>query len=238
MELPRRRSSTGRLRGDHPRGLASSVAGQLWWRKTVRPAVSTAGNFVLLLESRMVRQLRSGAAGAGGLPDGSGAIDGMSGQVPYVHRRTDQIPPDARYLEVGAFVGSMAAAALAGNDVMAVCIEIGSQFGGPKEPSWPTWSAFDRLRPAVDFRSIEGDFRRTDSTRSDASTSISSMGRMRTGPVRRHHDGDAGAGSSRHFDCRLSDWAASRSRNLPRHQGFRLLHRLLSGNPHRCSRAD
>jgi hypothetical protein len=140
------------------------LLGQLRWRNTMLPAISTAGNFALLFESRIVRQLFDRAlAGAGGPPDWVRAIDGMSGQKyrTFISELVKSLP-DARYLEVGSFVGSTAAAALAGNDVTAVCIDNWSQFGGPKEAFLANMERVRSSSPGVDFRFIEDDFRRTD----------------------------------------------------------------------------
>jgi len=140
------------------------LLGQLRWRNTTLPAVSTAGNFGFLLESRMVRKAFDRAlADGGGPPDWVRAIDGMSGQKyrTFISELVKSLP-DARYLEVGSYVGSTAAAALAGNDVTAVCIDNWSQFGGPRETFLANMERVRSSSPGVDFRFIEGDFRRTD----------------------------------------------------------------------------
>ena len=87
--------------------------------------------------------------------------------------------------------------------------------------------------PGVDFRFIEGDFRRTD---------FNSIGRFNIylfdGPHEEQDQYDGIMMATPALDRRVIlivddwNWAASRIWNLPRHQGFRLLDCLLSGNPH------
>jgi hypothetical protein len=140
------------------------LLGHLPPRSTTLPAISTAGNFASPLASRMVRRaLDRALADAGGPPDWVRAIDGMSGQKyrTFISELVKSLP-DARYLEVGSYVGSTAAAALAGNDVTAVCVDNWSQFGGPKETFLANMARVRSSSPGVDFRFIEGDFRRID----------------------------------------------------------------------------
>jgi hypothetical protein len=64
---------------------------------------------------------------------------------------------NARYLEIGSWVGSTACAAMYGNTVTAT--SIGSEFGGPMDLS----SEYCKNRSeTVDFRFIESDFRGRD----------------------------------------------------------------------------
>jgi hypothetical protein len=72
--------------------------------------------------------------------------------------------PDARYLEIGSWQGSTAAAALNGNSVKALCIDNWSQFGGPKSAFLANIERVRSQSPDVDFRFIENDFRRVDYT--------------------------------------------------------------------------
>jgi hypothetical protein len=68
------------------------------------------------------------------LPQAIRDIVGMSGQTyrSFINNLVESCP-DARYLEIGSWQGSTAAAALYGNAAKCVCIDNWSQFGGPKE---------------------------------------------------------------------------------------------------------
>jgi hypothetical protein len=102
-------------------------------------------------------------ANIGGPPDFVRAIDGMSGQKyrTFINNFVGS-HPDARYLEIGSWQGSTAAAALYGNSVKVLCIDNWSQFGGPKSAFFAN---IERVRSrAVDFSFLECDFRRVDYT--------------------------------------------------------------------------
>ena len=133
-------------------------------RRHTLPCISHQGSFSALPESILLKNsLDRAVADIGGPPDFIRAIEGMAGQKyrTFINTLVGS-HPDARYLEIGSWKGSTAAAALYGNSVKALCIDNWSQFGGPR-------SAFlanmERVRsPAVDLRLVEDDFRRVDYT--------------------------------------------------------------------------
>ena len=88
-------------------------------------------------------------------------IEGMSGQKyrSLINRLVASIS-DARYLEIGSWAGSTAAAALYGNTVKALCIDNWSQFGGPRELFFANIKKV--LTPNIKFEFIERDFRAVD----------------------------------------------------------------------------
>ncbi len=104
------------------------------------PCISFRGDFSALPASVLLKQsLNQAVANIGGPPDFVGAMDGMSGQKyrtsinNFVRSHTD-----ARYLEIGSWQRSTAAASLYGNSVKALCIDNWSQLGGLGRPSSPT----------------------------------------------------------------------------------------------------
>ena len=130
------------------------------------PYISVSGDFSNLPASVLLKQcLGRAVADLGGPPDFVRAIDGMSGQKyrTFINNLV-RSHPDARYLEVGSWQGSTAAAALHGNCVKALCIDNWSQFGGPKSAFLANMERVRSQSPAVDFRFVEGDFRRVDYT--------------------------------------------------------------------------
>ena len=62
-----------------------------------------------------------------------------------------------RYLEIGSWAGSTAAAALHGNPVHALCIDNWSQFGGPRAEFFENMQKV--LTKEIEFKFIEKDFR-------------------------------------------------------------------------------
>ena len=130
------------------------------------PCISFQGNFSALPMSVLLkRSLDRAVANIGGPPDFVRAIDGMSGQKyrTFINNFVGS-HPDARYLEIGSWQGSTAAAALNGNSVKALCIDNWSQFGGPKSAFLANIERVRSQSPDVDFRFIENDFRRVDYT--------------------------------------------------------------------------
>ncbi len=93
------------------------------------------------------------------LPQAIRDIVGMSGQTyrSFINNLIESCP-DARYLEIGSWQGSTAAAALYGNAAKCVCIDNWSQFGGPKEAFFGNIAGVRSDK--VDFKFIEQDFRK------------------------------------------------------------------------------
>jgi Methyltransferase domain len=88
-------------------------------------------------------------------------IDGMSGQkYRSLINNLVSLLPDARYLEIGSWAGSTAAAAAYGNRVEALCIDNWSQFGGPKD-AFLSNTALATTSDAT-IRLLESDFRNVD----------------------------------------------------------------------------
>jgi hypothetical protein len=102
-------------------------------------------------------------AGTGGPPEFVRAIEGMSGQKyrTFINSLVSTYP-DARYLEIGSWQGSTAAAALYGNSAKALCIDNWSQFGGPRSAFLSNMERTQAESPSLEFRFIESDFRRVD----------------------------------------------------------------------------
>jgi hypothetical protein len=71
--------------------------------------------------------------------------------------------PDARYLEVGSWMGSTLCAAVHGNRVTAVAVDNWSQFGGPKDEFLRNVMAY--RTPEADITFLEADFRAIDYTK-------------------------------------------------------------------------
>ena len=107
---------------------------QTYSRCRTLPCISLRGNFSTLPTSLFLKESLSVAiANIGSLPDFVRQIEGMSGQkYRTLINHFVKSHLDARYLEIGSWQGSTAAAALYGNSVKALCIDNWSQFGGPK----------------------------------------------------------------------------------------------------------
>lgn len=140
------------------------VLGQPYFHCRALPCTSIWGDFSALSTSALLKQSFDRAvANISGLPDFVLGMDGMSGQKyrTFINNFVGS-HPDARYLEIGSWQGSTAAAALHGNSVKALCIDNWSQFGGPKSAFHANIARVQSQSPAVDFRFIESDFRQVD----------------------------------------------------------------------------
>ena len=134
--------------------------------KRMQPMVGEFGIVGDTRTSALVAQvdgaLRAAIAKSDLDPDsGIYAIDGMSGKkYRYFINTLVGAIPDARYLEVGSWMGSTLCSAVHGNAVRAVAIDNWSEFGGPKEEFLSNVRRFTTRGAEVTF--IEGDFRRVD----------------------------------------------------------------------------
>lgn len=95
------------------------------------------------------------------LPEEICSIPGPSGQKyrSFINRLISSIS-DPRYLEIGSWKGSTAAAALRGNRARALCIDNWSQFGGPRSEFLANINK--SLSSEIDFTLLEEDFRAVD----------------------------------------------------------------------------
>ncbi|WP_428375931.1 hypothetical protein [Lichenicoccus sp.] len=89
------------------------------------------------------------------------AMTGMSGRSyrTLINNLVASVP-DARYLEIGSWMGSTACAVMDGNAVRIVCIDNWSQFDGPKDAFLANTAAC--ISAHVRFSFIESDFRKVD----------------------------------------------------------------------------
>ena len=154
----------------HLRGLRASLRelrlrlslGQRYSRgKRSFPAIHQIGDFSSSHQSRLLKSEGVQSEAHGPLPDEIRQIEGMSGQKyrSLINRLVGSIS-DARYLEIGSWAGSTAAAALHGNRVRALCIDNWSEFGGPREVFFTNIKKV--LTPNIQFDVIERDFRAVD----------------------------------------------------------------------------
>lgn len=89
------------------------------------------------------------------------SIDGMSGKkYRYFINTLIAALDDARYLEVGSWMGSTLCSAVHGNRVKAVAIDNWSEFGGPKEQFLANLQKY--ITPEVHVTLVESDFRKVD----------------------------------------------------------------------------
>lgn len=89
------------------------------------------------------------------------SVNGMSGKkYRYFINTLVGAVPNARYLEVGSWMGSTLCAAIHGNTVQAVAIDNWSEFGGPKDEFAYNVDRF--ATPGVQVAFIESDFRDVD----------------------------------------------------------------------------
>jgi Glycosyl transferase family 90 len=102
--------------------------------------------------------LRRALAGEGKLPAEVLSLEGMSGRKYrlFINNLIESIA-DARYLEVGVWMGSTLCSAVYGNSVHAVGIDNWSQFGGPASQFLTNLSRFKTADANVSF--LESDFR-------------------------------------------------------------------------------
>lgn len=101
------------------------------------------------------------------LPDWIKNMQGMSGRkYRYLINNLVELTPNARYLEVGSWLGSTACSAMYGNSCKALCIDNWSQFlwGGTKESYRANFETAARSAAGstVDFNFIDNDFRKID----------------------------------------------------------------------------
>jgi hypothetical protein len=126
------------------------------------PSIALSAGAPSSEETRLLKSAFDAACGeSSDLPANIRAIAGMSGQRyrSFINAYVRAIP-DARYLEVGSWAGSTAAAALVGNRAKALCIDNWSEFGGPREVFFSNIAL--ALSDRIDFRFIESDFRVVD----------------------------------------------------------------------------
>jgi hypothetical protein len=96
------------------------------------------------------------------LPEWALRTPGMSGRkYRMLINALVGMTPDARYLEIGSWAGSTAAAAMYGQALKATCIDNWSEFGGPKD-AFVQVTNQARASGRVDFAFIENDFRKVD----------------------------------------------------------------------------
>ena len=127
------------------------------------PAIHQIGDFSSSHQTRLLKSSFEGVQSEGHspLPHEIRQIEGMSGQKyrSLINRLVGSMS-DARYLEIGSWAGSTAAAALHGNRVRALCIDNWSEFGGPRELFFANIKKV--LTPNIQFEVIERDFRAVD----------------------------------------------------------------------------
>jgi hypothetical protein len=132
------------------------------WSQPPFPAVCYHGNVAASKESGVLKScLASALVEPSRLPAEISNIHGMSGQRyrSFINHLLASIP-HPRYLEIGSWAGSTAAAALYGNRVRAVCIDNWSQFGGPSSEFFANMGKV--LSKDVEFTFLEKDFRTVD----------------------------------------------------------------------------
>lgn len=135
--------------------------GQIHFYRRNLPRISIRGEFSVLPMATILTQSLDRAFA--NLPDFVREMDGMSGQKyrSFINNLV-RSHPDARYLEIGSWQGSTAAAALFSNSVKALCIDNWSQFGGAKSAFVRNMDRVLSQSPNVHFGFIENDFRCVD----------------------------------------------------------------------------
>jgi hypothetical protein len=130
---------------------------------TPRAAIHQIGDFSSSHQTRLLKSAFEGVQSEAHspLPDEIRQIEGMSGQKyrSLINQLVGSIS-DARYLEIGSWAGSTAAAALYGNTVKALCIDNWSEFDGPQELFFANIKKV--LTPNIQLNVIERDFRAVD----------------------------------------------------------------------------
>ena len=99
------------------------------------------------------------------LPDTVRYMDGMSGKkYRYLINNLVNITPDARYLEVGTYLGSTACSAMWGNKMKVTCIDDWSQsfWLGKSVKEGFLQNTAACTTDDIDFNFIESDFRKVD----------------------------------------------------------------------------
>jgi SAM-dependent methyltransferase len=95
------------------------------------------------------------------LPETIVTLRGMSGRkYRYLINNLVGAMENARYLEIGCWLGSTTCAAIYGNKLDVLCIDNWSQFGDPREEFLQNVNA--AKNEAVNFRFMEADFRSID----------------------------------------------------------------------------
>lgn len=88
-------------------------------------------------------------------------MSGMSGKkYRYLINNLVEETPNARYLEIGSWMGSTFCSAIYGNKVTATSIDNWSEFGGPVDDFYQNVNSI--LTPDIDFKCFNQDFRSID----------------------------------------------------------------------------
>lgn len=126
--------------------------------------ISISGPGVTRQAKALRAALNDATANRGGPSARTRRIDGMSGQRyrTLVNRLISDLSAEGtpRYLEIGCWKGSTAAAAMDGNRLAITCVDNWSEFGGPKAEFLANVGRVRSPRVAFDF--IESDFRAID----------------------------------------------------------------------------
>lgn len=125
------------------------------------PLIVMSGDFSSEEGRALKSSLQAAIDGRSKLPAAIRAIKGMSGQRYRTLINTLVATLDQpRYLEIGSWLGSTAAAAIFGNTVQALCIDNWSQFSGTKEQFLA--NVEQAKSSGSSLRLIEEDFRKID----------------------------------------------------------------------------
>jgi hypothetical protein len=125
------------------------------------PAIVTSGDFSTREGRALNEAIKAAIDGRSKLPATIRGIKGMSGQRYRTLINTLIGTLDrTRYLEIGSWLGSTAAAAICGNAVQAVCVDNWSEFSGSKEQFLA--NVEHAKSSASSLRLIEQDFRDVD----------------------------------------------------------------------------
>ncbi len=124
------------------------------------PAIVTSGAFSQPEGLALKDALDAALTDRSKLPPDVRSIKGMSGQRyrTLINTLIENLD-HARYLEIGSWLGSTAAAAMYGNRVQAVCIDNWSQFTGTREQFLAN---MEQARSSGALRLVEQDFRTID----------------------------------------------------------------------------
>ena len=118
---------------------------------------SSDNSLVPKVKNALLRAIASESA----LPDEVLGIQGMSGRKYriFINNLIGSIS-DARYLEVGVWMGSTLCSAVFGNKVLALAVDNWSKFGGPTAQFFSNLAKFKTAEARVSF--LETDFRAID----------------------------------------------------------------------------